>query len=457
MAKIGSLTSVVSGYLGTTAINANFSAIETAFANTVSRDGSSPNTMTADLDMNSNQLLNLATPTSNTHAATKLYVDNNTGAASVAAAAASASAAASSATSASTSATAAASSASSASSSATAAAASAVDAANSAALAAFGDFDDLTETVAATGDYLLFSDVDDSGNNKKDTISDILGLVSVAAGNIQSNAVTTAKIADSNVTKAKIENLTDYTVLGNVSGGAAAPAEVTILDEDDLNSDSATALATQQSIKAYIDNNSSTGALLGVQAFTSSGTYTPTAGTNQVLVIVTGGGGGGSGNGGAGGTGGTSSFGSFCTATGGSGGAAVSSGSDQNGADGGAGSGGTLNLPGGPGGTGFSIGSGSTRAVGGQGGASYWGGGGRQDLNGSGSANATVYGAGGGGTTITSDPSATGAGGGAGGTAIEWITSGLGATETVTVGAAGTAGSGAGAGAAGVVLVYEYS
>ena len=67
--------------------------------------------------------------------------------------------------------------------------------------------------------------------------------------------VTTAKIADANVTKAKIENLTDYTVLGNVSGGAAAPAEVTILDEDTLVTDSATALATQQSIKAYVDNS----------------------------------------------------------------------------------------------------------------------------------------------------------------------------------------------------------
>jgi len=42
-------------------------------------------------------------------------------------------------------------------------------------------------------------------------------------------------------------------VLGNVSGGAAAPAEVAILDEDDMASDSATALATQQSIKAYVD------------------------------------------------------------------------------------------------------------------------------------------------------------------------------------------------------------
>ena len=75
----------------------------------------------------------------------------------------------------------------------------------------------------------------------------------IATGKIAASAVTTAKIADSNVTKAKIENLADYKVLGNVSGGSAAPAEVAILDEDNMSSNSATSLATQQSIKAYVD------------------------------------------------------------------------------------------------------------------------------------------------------------------------------------------------------------
>jgi hypothetical protein len=70
---------------------------------------------------------------------------------------------------------------------------------------------------------------------------------------LTAGSILTADIADANVTKAKIENLSDYTVLGNVSGGAAAPAEVSILDEDDMASDSDTAIATQQSIKAYVD------------------------------------------------------------------------------------------------------------------------------------------------------------------------------------------------------------
>ena len=75
----------------------------------------------------------------------------------------------------------------------------------------------------------------------------------VSTAKIADDAVTTAKILDANVTKAKIEDVADYKVLGNVSGTAAAPAEVSILDEDDMVSNSATALATQQSIKAYVD------------------------------------------------------------------------------------------------------------------------------------------------------------------------------------------------------------
>jgi len=80
----------------------------------------------------------------------------------------------------------------------------------------------------------------------------------VTAAKLATGAVTTAKILDANVTKAKIENVADYKVLGNVSGAAAAPAEVSILDEDDMTSDSATALATQQSIKAYVDSSAQT-------------------------------------------------------------------------------------------------------------------------------------------------------------------------------------------------------
>ncbi len=73
-----SLTDLASLSNETTAINtinANHALIETALENTLSRDGTSPNTMSASLDMNSNFITNLPAPTQNAHAATKLYVD----------------------------------------------------------------------------------------------------------------------------------------------------------------------------------------------------------------------------------------------------------------------------------------------------------------------------------------------------------------------------------------------
>ena len=76
-----------------TAINANNALIETAMENTLSRDGTTPNTMDADIDLNSNKVINLAEPTNNADAVTKYFGDNNYGGASATAAAASAAAA----------------------------------------------------------------------------------------------------------------------------------------------------------------------------------------------------------------------------------------------------------------------------------------------------------------------------------------------------------------------------
>jgi hypothetical protein len=77
----------------------------------------------------------------------------------------------------------------------------------------------------------------------------------VATAKIADGGVATAKIADGNVTKAKIENVANMKALGNTSGSAAAPQEVDILDQNDMSSDSDTSLATQQSIKAYVDGH----------------------------------------------------------------------------------------------------------------------------------------------------------------------------------------------------------
>lgn len=56
---VGDLTSFTTA---AAVINANSAAIETAMENTLSRDGTSPNTMSNNFDMNSNQILNLPAP-----------------------------------------------------------------------------------------------------------------------------------------------------------------------------------------------------------------------------------------------------------------------------------------------------------------------------------------------------------------------------------------------------------
>ena len=71
---------------------------------------------------------------------------------------------------------------------------------------------------------------------------------------------------------------TDLSGSASRAAGGAATASTwigaPILDEDDLSSDSATSLATQQSIKAYVDSNAGTGDITGVTITTDSGAGT---------------------------------------------------------------------------------------------------------------------------------------------------------------------------------------
>lgn len=57
MAKV-TLSTITSGYQDANAINDNFEALATALENTLSRDGTTPNTLEADLDLNGNLILN---------------------------------------------------------------------------------------------------------------------------------------------------------------------------------------------------------------------------------------------------------------------------------------------------------------------------------------------------------------------------------------------------------------
>lgn len=59
MAKRPTISNISSGYASTTTLNNNFTALRDGFDNTLSRDGSTPNSMAADIDMDSNDILNV--------------------------------------------------------------------------------------------------------------------------------------------------------------------------------------------------------------------------------------------------------------------------------------------------------------------------------------------------------------------------------------------------------------
>lgn len=245
--------------------------------------------------------------------------------------------------------------------------------------------------------------------------------------------------------------------------GGANSRVTTILDEDDMISDSDTALATQQSIKSYVDNIDS---LKSVQVITSSipGMYTLPAGIKTIVVEVLGGGGGGGagvsgtstlaigGGGGAGGyakllitspsstyslvigaggaggngatpgqSGGSTTFGPSLVAAGGQGGfngisTALAAGSTVMGGVGGAAVNGNINSTGAPGGGGVvSLGFGLT----GQGASSMYGGGGRGTNIAGDGVSATGLGAGGSGAFSYNNMNYTG-GNGSLGLIIVW-------------------------------------
>lgn len=199
------------------------------------------------------------------------------------------------------------------------------------------------------------------------------------------------------------------------------------------------------------------GGLINTQIFTSSGSYVPFPGTNNILIKLVAGGGGGSGSGlgnGAGGTGGTSAFGSV-TVSGGLGGT-VNAGSDAQGGLGGSTSTGAFGnalFIGGDGGNG---GNGS----GGCGGSSIFGGGGRGGANNAAnpgfSGRCPGSGGGGGGLSLQ------GGGGGGAGMGVEiYLPSTLSTSVVIgvggTAGTAGTGGAAGGSGANGFLIAYEYA
>ena len=116
----------------------------------------------------------------------------------------------------------------------------------------------------------------------------------------------TNQIAWSNVNKtgSSLANLATRSA-GDLNSGTLAAARLPssttgigfVVDEDDMASNSATLVPTQQSVKAYVDSSIKS---TDIQVFSSSGTWNKPTGAKRIEVIVIGaGGGGGSGRTGA--------------------------------------------------------------------------------------------------------------------------------------------------------------
>lgn len=75
MAKV-TIQTIESGYLSAEALNANFQALADALENTLSRDGTLPNQLEADLDLNGNALLNSVASDDPASLATKQDVED---------------------------------------------------------------------------------------------------------------------------------------------------------------------------------------------------------------------------------------------------------------------------------------------------------------------------------------------------------------------------------------------
>ena len=103
-----------------------------------------------------------------------------------------------------------------------------------------------------------------------------------------------SKLADATVTKAKIENISaPLRVLGRTTAGAGVAEEVTINDEGDMANASAITLATDESIKAYVDEYAMKYSGVTASDLQTSGLSTyrdldlsSTVGANRALVIL---------------------------------------------------------------------------------------------------------------------------------------------------------------------------
>lgn len=121
---------------------------------------------------------------------------------------------------------------------------------------------------------------------------------SVAAGDIDSNAVTTGKISDNNVTLAKLATQAANTFLANATGGTAVPSAVALAASQLAGRGSTgniapIVLGTGLSMSGTTLSVTAAGGAIDIQTFTSSGTWTKPGSGTYAIIRGWGGGGGG--------------------------------------------------------------------------------------------------------------------------------------------------------------------
>jgi len=129
----------------------------------------------------------------------------------------------------------------------------------------------IDETVI-TGDAISGTTLEVTGTGKLKIRSQGVGSNELATDAVTTTSIASSSGASNGVTYDKIQHVANMKVIGNVTGSLAAPSEVPILDEDDMVSDSATSLATQQSIKAYTESFVASRMVLETVKATTSGT-----------------------------------------------------------------------------------------------------------------------------------------------------------------------------------------
>ena len=139
----------------------------------------------------------------------------------------------------------------------------------------------LTASTSANGDIVTLDVNVDSATIEINADTLRIKDLGVSTGKLADSAVTTVKINANAVTFAKLQQINNLTVIGNVSGSTANPSEVSIIT--DMANSSTSTLATSTAIKTYIDANvGSLGNLEGALD-ASSGSFpvgsSPVAGT----------------------------------------------------------------------------------------------------------------------------------------------------------------------------------